>query len=295
LKDVAEVRSSTQPLGKNKPSNAIERIAANAFYLSKLPNGNYVARIDVVLSIDPYGADATDVLAALEAWINGVAYQQAAAMDYRRGEVAGVTAATRDIAKTIDSDRIRVNIVATVGVLIILLIVVRKGWLAVFLLLTVLLSYLSTLGLTVLFAHWLTGRPLGAIEWRVPFFLFTILVAVGEDYNILLVTRVLQEKKGRGWREGLIRGLATTGASIAACGIVMAGTFGTLLLTELATLQQIGFALAAGVLIDAFIVRAVLVPSVLALIWQDEVVSEKTVAPATPLGSVVIVGRRKPS
>ncbi|MCX7701326.1 MAG: MMPL family transporter, partial [Gemmataceae bacterium] len=184
-------------------------------------------------------------------------------------EVYGVTVHTRDMADLIARDQMRVNLLVTGGVLLILFIVVRSVWLALYLLGTVLLSYYATLGATALFATLWAGRPFGEIEWRVPFFLFTILIAVGEDYNILMVSRALQERRRHGPVEGLRRGLARTGGTITACGIIMAGTFATLMLGELWTLTQIGFALSVGVLIDTMIVRPLMVPSMLLLIWRD--------------------------
>jgi RND superfamily putative drug exporter len=112
----------------------------------------------------------------------------------------------------------------------------------------------------------------------VPFFLFTILVAVGEDYNILLITRVLQEQGRRGIKAGMREALARTGGTITSCGLIMAGTFGTLMLTNLGTLVQIGFALAFGVLLDTFIVRPFLVPAFALLVWR-----RKTSEAALPL------------
>jgi len=103
----------------------------------------------------------------------------------------------------------------------------------------------------------------------VPFFLFTILVAVGEDYNILLISRIMQERQRHGMIDGVRRGLAATGGTITACGLIMAGTFGTLMLAELSTLKQIGFALGVGVLLDTFVVRPLLVPSFLVIVWRD--------------------------
>jgi RND superfamily putative drug exporter len=102
----------------------------------------------------------------------------------------------------------------------------------------------------------------------VPFFLFTILVAVGEDYNILLITRMLQERKRHGTDEGTRRAVARTGATITSCGLIMAGTFSTLMLAGLGTLVQIGFALAFGVLLDTFVVRPFLVPAFTLLVWR---------------------------
>jgi RND superfamily putative drug exporter len=138
-----------------------------------------------------------------------------------------------------------------------------------YLLATVLLSYYATLGTTALFAMWWGGKAFGMIEWRVPLFLFTILVAVGEDYNILMVTRAMQERKRFGVVEGLRRGLARTGGTITACGLIMAGTFATLMLADLWTLIQVGFALGVGVILDTFLVRPFLVPALMLVVWRD--------------------------
>src|SRR5207244_5311955 len=129
-----------------------------------------------------------------------------------------------------EHDRWRVNLLVTGGVLLILVLLVRRPWLAAYLLATVLVSYLAALGATALAGTLWTGRPLGEVDWRVPFFLFTILVAVGEDYNILLITRLLQERRRHGMVEGTRQALAHTGGTISACGLIMAGTFATLVL-----------------------------------------------------------------
>src|SRR5205823_10510845 len=123
---------------------------------------------------------------------------------------------------------------------------------------------------TALFATAWGGKPLGEIEWRVPFFLFTILVAVGEDYNILMVTRALDERRKHGARDGIRRGLARTGGTITACGVIMAGTFATLMLAGLGTLVQIGFALGLGVLLDTLLIRPFLVPAFMLLVWGND-------------------------
>jgi putative drug exporter of the RND superfamily len=293
LEQVAEVRTLTQPLGKAPPTGLLERLAAAKHYTSTLEDGTFATRIDIVPKGDPFDPAAIETLTLLESWLAEMVPLQADRVGFVRGEVAGVTAGARDLSQIIGRDRIRVNLLVTCGVFVILLLVVRSVWLAIFLLLSVLLSYLSTLGLTAVFAHWLTGRPMWVIEWRVPFFLFTILVAVGADSNILLITRVLQEKRNSGWRLGLVRGLAATGGSITACGVIMAGTFGTLMLTDLSTLRQIGFALAVGVLLDAVLVRGFLVPAVLALMWADDEREERLVPPAAMLGSIVLKGRTR--
>jgi putative drug exporter of the RND superfamily len=186
-----------------------------------------------------------------------------------RKECYGVVVNTRDMALVITKDRLIVNSLVLVGVLGILWFMLKRLWLATFLLLSVLLSYYATLGATAIYGTWLTGKTFGDIEWRVPFFLFTILIAIGEDYNILLVSRILQERKRHGIVEGVRRGLAITGGTITACGVIMAGTFGTLMLSDLATMKQVGFALSFGVMLDTMIVRPFLVPAVLLLVWNE--------------------------
>src|SRR5262249_987870 len=142
-----------------------------------------------------------------------------------RAETYGVTVGARDMADVTEGDRARINVLVLLGIFLILLILVRRVELAAYLLATVLLSYFATLGATTLMAHWYSARPLGEVDWRVPFFLFTILVAVGEDYNILLISRALQERQKHGGREGTRQALAHTGGTITSCGLIMAGTF----------------------------------------------------------------------
>ena len=278
LDDVAEVRSLTQPLGEQSLAPALgvplsrfareslAGLAASRLYLSEKIERRSVTRIDVVLKDDPFSPESLEALGVVESYVQNVLPVQAREFGLVRSEFYGVTVHSRDMAAIIRSDRLRVNSLVTLGIFVILFAVVRSWWVAVFLLGTVILGYLATLGLTAAFAHYTTSRPFGVIEWRVPFFLFTILIAVGEDYNILLVSRVLQEKRGRGWIAGTRRGLAATGGTISACGLIMAGTFGTLMLTDLSTMRQIGFALAVGVLLDTFFIRPLIVPSFLTLV-----------------------------
>jgi putative drug exporter of the RND superfamily len=289
LDGVAEVRSLTQPLGEAMPEvpaadgllGGLLRFAgaadpaalAKKHYVATCPEHGVpqsVTRLDVLLKTDPFDPQSVGTLETIETWLSDFLPAQAGRLGPVRAECYGVTVHTRDLGAVIERDRARVNALVLAGIFLILVVLVRQIWLAGYLLATVLLSYYATLGLTALFAAAWAGKPVGQVEWRVPFFLFTILVAVGEDYNILMVTRAIAERRRRGADGGIRRGVARTGGTITACGLIMAGTFATLMLTGLGTLVQIGFALAVGVLLDTFLVRPFLVPAFMLIVWRGE-------------------------
>jgi RND superfamily putative drug exporter len=166
-----------------------------------------------------------------------------------------------------EHDRLLINGLV-VGVVLGVLLLLRLGvGLALYLVATVVFSYLSSLGVTFALFWALDPEQFPGLAWTVPLFLFTVLVAVGIDYNIFLLSRVREETERCGPVRGVGEALARTGTIISSCGIIMAGTFSSLLLGgRLAEMTQLGFALAFGILLDTFVVRPLLVPSFLVLV-----------------------------
>lgn len=294
LPNVAEVRSLTQPLGMPlidltpdperdclvtrllmlvQPLVEDFRKAIHAqakdYYVSAGSDNRSVTRLDIVLKSDPFEPESAATLKLIRTWLT-IELPRFNLLEKKiQAECYGITACAQDLAEVTEGDRLRVNGLVLAAVFLILLLLVRRLVLSIYLLLTTLASYYAALGATVLAGILWTGAPLPTVDWRVPFFLFVILVAVGEDYNILLVSRALQERKKHGSFEGMRLALAKTGGAITSCGLIMAGTFATLMLAGLNTLIQIGFALAVGVLIDTFVVRPFLVPAFAMLWWHE--------------------------
>lgn len=228
-----------------------------------------VLRVDLVLQEDPF---ARNSIAQFESIRRSVETSIPAGL---KVFTLGPTASIRDLKAVTDRDQIRIDILVLGGVFLILIVLLRRFTISLYLIVSVFFSYLVTLGVT--FAAFWVMDPSGfaGLDWKVPMFLFTILIAVGEDYNIFLMTRIDEEQRQHGPVAGVIAALQKTGSIISSCGIIMAGTFCSLLAGSLVGLHQLGFALAFGVLLDTFVVRPILVPAFLVLLYDGRLNSLK--------------------
>ena len=162
-----------------------------------------------------------------------------------------------DVASREDNRLIIPIVLVIIGIILGLLL--RSILAAGILLLTVVLSFMATLGVCQLVFEHVFG--FAGADASFPLFAFIFLVALGIDYNIFLMTRVREEAIKIGTRKGVIKGLTVTGGVITSAGIVLAATFAVLGILPLVFLAQLGFAVAFGVLLDTIIVRSLLVPA----------------------------------
>jgi len=282
IDNVADVRSVTSPLGSAPPPAAdkglLGRLTARAVsataesrYVSTRPtresDRNHITRIDVIFKADPFSAESMQTLERVYETLRAASSVGQPLEGTAAIGLAGSTAAVSDLKRVTTNDERRMYFLVTLGVYAILVILLRRPGICLYLIATVVLGYLASLGVTDLVFRALHrgGTPWSGLDWTVGFFLFVILVAVGEDYNILLMTRVVEEERKHGTTEGTRRAVAHTGGIISSCGLIMAGTFGSMLTGSLTSLRELGFALGLGILLDTFLVRPILVPAFVVL------------------------------
>ena len=185
--------------------------------------------------------------------------------------VGGEAPAFYDISQISDSDLLHVIPIAIVVIGILLALVMRSLVAPVYLIASVALSYLAALGLSCLIFIELAGD--GGLTFILPFLMFIFLLALGEDYNILVMSRIREEAHHYPLRAAVTRAIAVTGTTVTSAGMVLAGTFAVFAIvggrgSGGAQIRDVGAGLALGVLMDTFVVRTVLVPSTVVLLGR---------------------------
>ena len=226
-------------------------------------SGRDVTRLYVTTVTNPYDTPSFDTVRDLRSLLaDRTGSFGPDAVSY----VGGATAEFADVQTTISADFLRVAAITILGILLVLVLLLRAIVAPVYLVLTVLLSYAMSLSVSALILQRLFGQP--GLNYFIPLMVFVLLVALGSDYNIFLMSRVREESATRGLRPGIRAASARTGTVITSAGLILAGTFGALVTSPLQLLFQVGLAVALGVLIDTFVVRSLLVPALTAFIGE---------------------------
>lgn len=208
------------------------------------------AVVVLVLRGDPYSGEAEAAVAEIRERLHAVA---------PGGLLGGVPVENADVEETNARDTKLIVPLVLLVIGLILIAVLRALVAPAYLIATVLASFAATLGLAT-FAFTEVFQMEG-LAFNLELMAFIFLVALGVDYNIFLMTRAREEAAVRGTREGVLAALTSTGGVITGAGLILAGTFATLTLLPLEELVQIGATVAAGVLLDTFLVRALLIPA----------------------------------
>jgi len=265
-----------------------------AAYRSYRASGSYVSAdgltISFATSLAAGNATTTAAAQAVPA-VRAAAARAARTAGAAAAGVTGQAAFTYDVAQLSNGDLWTVIPIAVAVIAVLLALVMRSLIAPLYLIASVVLSYFAALGLTVLVFVEAAGQP--GLTFILPFLLFVFLLALGEDYNILVMTRIREEARQLPLREAVGRALSVTGTTVTSAGLVLAGTFGVLAIVgsgsagaqNVRTIVNVGVGLALGVLMDTFLVRTLLVPSAVVLIgrwnWWPSALSRARPA-ATP-------------
>jgi RND superfamily putative drug exporter len=301
---VVAVRTSNDPLGDFPPDREMgllsgdawrrralqqHRVAQDHFFSKNPAFQNRLARLDLIIRGDPFKLDTAELVSGIGRTLGDLSKDPASDWSGSTVYMAGTTPSIIDLRSVTIADNQRIKVAVVIAVFLVLVAVIRRVGLCLYLIFTVLLSYYATLGLTVLFFRFVYGDAYVGLDWKLPLFLFVILVAVGQDYNVYLVTRIVEEQRRSGWLAALRHAVSRTGGIITACGLVMAATFFSMTASAwlpglmrwvgiqnagsmgLRGIIELGFALGLGVLIDTFFVRTILVPSFVTLMgrWKS--------------------------
>ena len=259
-----ELLAQSFPSGSNAPTDVIvpdparvpavrEALVALAGVDAVRPvqRGKEGVLLAAVLDPDPFSTEAFDLIPAIRATAKRAGGEATL--------VGGATAVEYDLRQASARDNKVIVPIALAVVLLILIALLRALIAPIMLIVTVILSFGASLGVGAIIFDVVFGFP--GSDPSLPLFAFIFLVALGIDYNIFLMARVREETLRHGTREGMLRGLAVTGAVITSAGVVLAGVFSVLGVLPLVFLTEIGFVVAFGVLLDTFLVRSVLVPA----------------------------------
>jgi RND superfamily putative drug exporter len=285
----AKLLPPVPPAGSGVPAAAYQAYRATSNYVS--PDGRTVVYSTGLRAGDPASTTAMRAIPSVRDETSRVA-RSVGASD---SAVGGQAPALYDISSISSSDLKHVIPIAIVAIGLLLALVLRSLVAPLYLIASVGISYLAALGLSVLLFIKLGNS--GGLVFFMPFLMFIFLLALGEDYNILMMTRIREEARALPLREAVARALSRTGTTITSAGLVLAGTFVVLGLvggsgSESSQVRDIGFGLALGILMDTFLVRTLLVPSAVVLLrrwnwWPSRMSRAVTQAPPADEGERV--------
>ncbi|MFD2442452.1 MMPL family transporter [Bacillus sp. CGMCC 1.16607] len=256
--EVQEGVNSVTPLITEKMMKDISLLPRN--FLAE--SGNAV-RLQVILNSNPYEVKSLETVKHLRDSAEQLIKRSGLSTNDYQLHFSGQSASQLDVNEMNQRDMIVLFSVVTVLLTIMLWFQTRSVLLPILMMSTILLSYFATLG----FGWWIFKHLMGyeAISYRLPVYTFVFMVALGIDYNIMLVSRIKEEATKLPWKEAVGKGVALTGGVISSAGLILAATFTVLMTQPLQELFLFGFTMALGILLDTFLIRGIFLPAILIL------------------------------
>lgn len=218
-------------------------------------------RLDAILDGDPYSEKSLETIGELRETIDKLLIESGdLGIEVLLG---GESAIVFDDKAALDRDT-RVLAPIILGAILIVLIFLQRALIApLYMLFSIIISYAATYGLSIWFFQSVLGHS--GVAYANGIWIFVFLVALGADYNIFVMSRIREEIEVRGFKDGIASAVGKTGGVVTSAGIILAGTFFVLTTLPLRDIMQLGFAIMLGVLIDTFVVRPFLMPSMVAI------------------------------
>ena len=270
MENIRSVSGPTRPFGATTNATFLESLSPDekATYLAAIQDtfgaDMRTIRLTAILQDEPFTINSIDTIDKVREFDAGAETSifagQATVL------VGGSTASMADVSRTVSSDFVTMRFVVIIGIYIVLLFVLGSLLIPLRLIGTVLLNVVITISMTMLVFLYTSGTP---VLWLMPLILFVVAMGLGMDYDIFLTTRIREEvSKGKTDEEAIRTAVERTGGIITACGVIMGGAFGSMLLSSTKLLQQFGFGLAFAIFLDAMILRIYLVPAIMLLLQK---------------------------
>ena len=251
------VKGMTRPYG----SYIGQQVDEASLKMFNSPDGT-TSRLDVSLMGDPYSEKALTVIEDIRSIIQFTINSQS--ITGVEVLVGGDTAVQLDTKTVIDEDTRLLAPLILFAILCVLILIQRSFVAPLYLLFSVIISYAATFGISIFIFQEILNHT--GVAYSNGIWIFVFLVALGADYNIFVIARIKEETERLGFNEGIAVAVGKTGGVVTSAGIILASTFAVLTTLPLRDVFQLGMAVMLGVLIDTFVVRTLLVPSMAAIL-----------------------------
>ncbi|MEK3734223.1 MMPL family transporter [Paenibacillus sp. FSL M8-0334] len=236
------------------PQEALENSDFQTVFDTYLSDNRKVMKLDVVLSANPYSEEAMDsleqILSAVE---RAVAHTK---LENAEVAISGITSTNHDLQTISNDDYSRTVILMLTGIFIILIVLLRSIVMPIYLIISLVITYFTSVGVTELI--FVNGLGYSGITWATPFFSFVMLIALGVDYSIFLMAR-FNENKTWDVKDAILHAMRNMGTVILSAVVILGGTFaamypsGVLSMMQIATVVLVGLVLYALVFLPFFV------------------------------------------